>query len=546
MEYLRESHLGDLIKIAGAVVELITKKDIEHPNDNLIQKITRGFSNRGGNYSSSLTAQASKLIMTFPVLASNTLTPSTASMISKAIERKCVLMIQMLFAADLKVELMNKGGVQNVINQFYNGIDFGAITVDDMLDIVQKVTPATYKKYFKETYTAEICAASIKAIMEKCYEDDISESSLNEYYVSENNKVMHDETMVVSEAKKPIPNLFKSAGYGADEPRRIQDVKNTIAAKRGELSMQDLINLDKNDRDAYFKDLEAQGRRAEAELQYKKFMQDRARQGREEARAIKKDAREERKATSDEKIAAAQLKNLENQLRTNRSDFLKKQLMDSDVKKANELVPSMLMVNYLLDLGEKRDAVQASAIIGVKTRLIAVDSFEIMQKLVMKNKDKSGLVKLIKATTGETKFLKDFVFAIDKAKVDALAKSKKGSTNPIWKVLERRATISDLKKALGQHNNAAPITTLVITQEEVDFLKKESNMNMDDVNTANFILHAYNLMGLVIVDESTETAKFLFDGEFDTFDTYSFNSLEREAGDAGMYKKVINLMSKRM
>jgi hypothetical protein len=99
---------------------------------------------------------------------------------------------------------------------------------------------------------------------------------------------------------------------------------------------------------------------------------------------------------------------------------------------------------------------------------------------------------------------------------------------------------------LNQKNDASPITTLVITQEEVDYLKKESGMNMDNVATANYILQAYNLMGLVIVDESTETAKFLFDGEFDLFDTLSYNSIERENGDSNMYKKVINLMSKRM
>ena len=72
-------------------------------------------------------------------------------------------------------------------------------------------------------------------------------------------------------------------------------------------------------------------------------------------------------------------------------------------------------------------------------------------------------------------------------------------------------------------------------------------MEMDNVNTANYILNAYNLMGLCIVDETTEVAKFLFDGEFNQFDTYAFGSLEREAaGDNGMYKKVINLMAKRM
>ena len=80
----------------------------------------------------------------------------------------------------------------------------------------------------------------------------------------------------------------------------------------------------------------------------------------------------------------------------------------------------------------------------------------------------------------------------------------------------------------------------------MDYLKKTANMHLDDVNTANYIINAYNLMGLCIVDETAEVAKFLFDGEFNQFDAYAFTSLQKEAGDNGMYKKVINLMTKRM
>ena len=540
MEYLRESHLGDMIKVIQAVAGII-KTTKENPNDSLV-KIVRGATNRDKQYVRSLTSQTSKLVMTFPVLASNTLTPSTAIMISKAVERKCVLMIQMLFAADLKIELANQGGIQNVINQYYNGIDFSTLTVDDMLNVVQHVTPATYDKYFKETYTAEICAASVKAIMEKCYEDDISDSSLNEYYVAESGQIRHDETMVLKEDKKKAPNLLKAKFIDpiGDDISRF-DIEGLSDPDNGsiELTFSDFLALDKNERDRFYKKIEKDFKEKEIKFKDQSLKFDKQKWEEESKRY-------ERRESRDEKITAAQLKNMENQLRASKNDYFKKQLMDSDVKKANELVPAMLIVNYAIDGGHDKELIQTSGIVGVKARLIPLDSFEIMQKLISKNKDKSGLLKLIKATTGETKFLKDFIFAIDKAKVDALAKSKKGSVNPIWKVLERRAAVSDLRKALGQKNDASPITTLVITQEEVDFLKKEANMNIDDVNTANFILHAYNLMGLVIVDESTETAKFLFDGEFDTFDMLPFNALEREAGDASMYKKVINLMSKRM
>ena len=82
---------------------------------------------------------------------------------------------------------------------------------------------------------------------------------------------------------------------------------------------------------------------------------------------------------------------------------------------------------------------------------------------------------------------------------------------------------------------------MVITQAEVDYLKKYYNISIENKAVAKEILDAYNLLALVIVDETIEVAKFLFDAE--EWETLSFNSLEKE-GDNGMYKKVINLMAK--
>ena len=50
-------------------------------------------------------------------------------------------------------------------------------------------------------------------------------------------------------------------------------------------------------------------------------------------------------------------------------------------------------------------------------------------------------------------------------------------------------------------------------------------------------------MGVVIVDDSMEVAKFIFDTGEDIYEHISFNLLEREASDSS-YKKVINLISK--
>ena len=47
----------------------------------------------------SIAKRASNLILVFPVLISNSLSIQTATIISKAIERKCVALLQVLFSA---------------------------------------------------------------------------------------------------------------------------------------------------------------------------------------------------------------------------------------------------------------------------------------------------------------------------------------------------------------------------------------------------------------------------------------------------------------
>ena len=92
-------------------------------------------------------------------------------------------------------------------------------------------------------------------------------------------------------------------------------------------------------------------------------------------------------------------------------------------------------------------------------------------------------------------------------------------------------------------NDASPITSLVISQDEVEYLKKYHNLDIDKAYNARTILNSYNLMDIVVADESLEIARFLFDDGDNTYETLSFDSLEKQAKD-NSYKKIINLMSK--
>ena len=91
-------------------------------------------------------------------------------------------------------------------------------------------------------------------------------------------------------------------------------------------------------------------------------------------------------------------------------------------------------------------------------------------------------------------------------------------------------------------NDATAITTLCITQDEVEFLKKTSYFNVEDMRVIRPIMNAYNLMGFVIADESLEVCKFLFDDDERQYEVLTFDMLEREQRDNT--KKILNLMAK--
>lgn len=214
----------------------------------------------------------------------------------------------------------------------------------------------------------------------------------------------------------------------------------------------------------------------------------------------------------------------------------------NDIKKANELMPTTLAVNFYAGDTENHVLIEG-AVIGVKARLIPVASNDIVNHVISKIEDKNWLLQLLRATTRETSFAKDFLFAIDKAKIDALSHSRQGSSNPMWKVLERRAMGSKLKRLLGSNNSYMAITTLCVSQEDVDYVKKEYNIDIEDPSNISPLFTNYNLMCVCIVDEALEVAKFMFDTGDGNWENYSFSSLEREDKD-NTYKKVVNLMTK--
>jgi uncharacterized membrane protein YgcG len=215
---------------------------------------------------------------------------------------------------------------------------------------------------------------------------------------------------------------------------------------------------------------------------------------------------------------------------------LKDTLLDNDVKKSNELVPTMLGFRVHFKNGE--NVVPLDFIIGIKTVAHPVSADEIIKNLSKGLKEKNTFFNFIRWTTGEIKFLKDFILNIDGIKDDVLEKSGKGSQ--WWLALKRRKNIAKFRATLMMKKQILPNATIVVSTEEVTYLKNEYGVDLFNPRTVKELMDYYFLLGFVILDPSTELAYFMFDG-YSGYQTFSYEALERENQNTA--KELKNIMT---
>ena len=546
---------------------------------------------------------AKDLTLTFPVIVSDSVSVETASMISRAVERKTVGMLQMLFSA---IQVSNAGSALEYLKNFHTNLDTDHnMGVDDWIGLgnqlvtreeverysnlnIDQMIQENPVEYIKDTsgrlanaisQTGGKVASNISNtlsnvkdrinILPKFGKDKVQDAATTSSKIADKIKGKEEEVgFTITDEKlfvEAITNFIQLKDFYLEEnysERSLNDY--SINRSLGTVMETALPKEDKSS--TYVMNIpvseEAISEEEEAKIKINGFLT--------KTNSLDEAINEDSNVDNGKRIFGKNgiyknsgqlrleiLKNKETK-RKNDADIMygstksmkdrfetySKQIVPSDVAKANELVPTMMIINFVSTKGDT--PISSTAIIGVKARLQYVSSSDMMERLVSKNEDKNGLFSFIKATTGQISFWKDFVFAINKAKVDSVSTSGKGSSSPVWKMLERRAIMSKFRRWTGSVNDAAAITSLVFSKEEADYLKKYERMDIMRVGTAHTIMNAYNIMTIIIVDENTEKVHFLYDDGSGSYETMSFSHLERQGNGAdGAYKKVINLLTKR-
>lgn len=480
---IHELSLGSIIrgiqsisKISDSVKDSLDKTDVRKTN----------VRSKGSTVAraSSIARATEGLVFTYPVLCSSSLDIKSCQLVGKALERRNVTSLQILLAAN---QLTNKN-MMEYLKDFHTNLDFDKISLNDFMDIITETSNFVEMTNTPQALLDMIPLKEKNNMLEDFrnntnyfFKDDINETCISDFRIAERNGY----NTIFEADDKTLKDKVKDAAKDAAK----SVIKDTIpSVNRGngnnDKEVKTRQDLQGNDTFKYYK-----------------------------------------KADDINKITTSSAN-------TDR-------LISSEVKKANEVVPTLMLVNTI----DPSTGIEMQSVIGIKSRLIKVPSNEIIDRILARFEDSNYLLKFIKLTTREISFLKDFIFAIDSAKLDAINNSKKGSASALFRALERRAQNGKVRKlARTEKQLAKAIATIIVSQEDVDIIKKEYNIDVEISRVIKPIMERLSLLYFAIVDESSETVKLFIDGS-DGYEEYPFSALDRESKDDS-YKKVINLMTK--
>lgn len=449
--------------------------------------------------STSLSKATEGLVLVFPHLCTESVSLETAMMLTKAIETKAVSLLQIAFSA---FNITNSEDAVSFVKQFHTNIGSGKITLDGFMDAMDAATNESGNPF------NGVDRRLVKSVLEEfkqmeCYfEEDLSETSINDFSV-----VNRYGNYIITEARR--------GGFGGKYKPDVAKFRHQVASEKR--------------RDAYQRERDSK--------------QDAYQRERDAAQ----DKKDDRNYHQKEREIDLKFADIDNKQFKDDFDMIKQQLMPSDVKKANDMVPTMMIINFVTTRGDKNATpIRSQAVIGIKAKLYPVTSNDIINKIIVKNADTNVFLKLMRVSTRELNFVKDFLLAIDDAKLSAISCSTKGSdTNKLLKLLERRALKGKIRSKLNMKNAYKAITTLTISKEEADMIKQYNNVDVYNPSTIRKIMETLNIMQFIIADDSEESVYIIMDTGEDMYEKISYTHLERESTD-GSYKKAINLMTQVM
>lgn len=199
---------------------------------------------------------------------------------------------------------------------------------------------------------------------------------------------------------------------------------------------------------------------------------------------------------------------------------------DMDMKKANDAIPMFAKATISFVIDDTGEVMNRDILIGIKAYLHIAPAAELVTDIYNCIINKRKFLRFVKFITGEERSLSDLLFGINELKTDALSnKSESGRWRSAFRSRRRWSKIS-IPKLMKEYT---PNGTLVITMNEVNYLKDQYGIDIMRPDHVKMLMDADFLLGFVIIDQANEMVYVTYDGHGYGFQQYTYNMLEREA-----------------
>ena len=163
-------------------------------------------------------------------------------------------------------------------------------------------------------------------------------------------------------------------------------------------------------------------------------------------------------------------------------------------------------------------------LIGIKAYIHLAPAADLINDIYNCIINKRKFLRFVKFVTGEERSLTDLLFGIRELKTDALSnRTESGKWRSAFRSRRRWAKIS-VPKLMKEYT---PNGTLVITMNEVNYLKDHYGIDIMRPDHVRMLMDADFLLGFVVIDQANEMVHVTYDGHGYGFQQYTYNMLER-------------------
>ena len=198
---------------------------------------------------------------------------------------------------------------------------------------------------------------------------------------------------------------------------------------------------------------------------------------------------------------------------------------DMDMRKANEAIPTFAKATIGFVIDDTEETVSRDILIGIKAYTYVAPAKELITDVYNCVINRRKFLKFIKFVTGEERSLSDLIFGIKELRTDALD-GRKGSGQ--WRAALRRRKRWSKMSVPFLTKEYTPNGTVVMTMNEVDFIKKEYGVDIMDPKHIKTIMDNDFLLSFIVLDQANEMIYVTYDGQNGNMQQYTYAMMIRE------------------